>query len=295
MSENAGSAGLFAVGDANPIVSGSAGRLLSVLGGDDYGATTSWINGNGTHGSCSEYDNRVRAGGIAVGGSFSINPVTADLAYLLPKILGTAPSGTTYALSDSALAFVIQKKLSSSLTLTYPTNYVAQATFSGAKDEPLLTRIDAVGLTEVDNVAFPSLTPPVDTDMLVFNDLVLTLGGDTYSVTDFSLTVQNALVPDNVNNRNVTAWTKTGRVITLSHTLPEADVDQDDFKDQSVAAVLTFSYNAQSLVFTLPAVRYTVMSPKFAGRGGVNRFPLTGQAFRTSGSLELVTTLDHTP
>ena len=129
----------------------------------------------------------------------------------------------------------------------------------------------------------------------MFSDLTLSLGGTEYKAKSFSVTGRNMLVPQRVNNRNATGVSKTGREIYLAHVVPEADIDVSDFKDAEVAAVLTLSYNGQSLVMTMPAVRYSPETPKFAGRGQENDYPLSGQAFRTSGSLELVTTCDATP
>ena len=147
---NPGSGGKFAVGNANPIVSGAAGRLLHILGQHSFGAVTGVINGNGTVGSCSQWANRVRNGPINVGGSFSINPTFGDMAYLLPKMLGTVASGTTYALSDAALAFVVQTQTApgGGFDFTYPTNYVSEWTLSGNVDEAVTLTIDALGLTE---------------------------------------------------------------------------------------------------------------------------------------------------
>jgi hypothetical protein len=56
-----------------------------------------------------------------------------------------------------------------------------------------------------------------------------------------------------------------------------------------------FTYANQTLTLSFPAVRYTTVSPVIAGRGEI-RYPLTGQAFRTSNaSPEIAVTLDSEP
>lgn len=295
---NSGALGLFAVGDANPIVSGSAGRMLSIVGAESFRKTVHSIDANGTHGTTSRYANRRRGGNIDVGGSFAINPVALDLAYLLPKCLGTAPSGTTFALSDAVLPFVIQKRTSATgnRVFTYPTNYVNRATFSASAGEPLLLAIDAVGLTEdAPASTWPSLALPTDTDMFVMSDLSLSLAGSTVAVKSFSVTVDNALIPQRVNSRTVTAWSKGDRKVGVSLTLAESDAVYTDYVDVDVPVVLTFSYNSQSLVLSMGAVRFDPESPAIAGRGAENDLTLTGMAGRTASVLELVATCDSTP
>lgn len=299
---NSGAIGLFGIGATG----GEATRLLSVLN-ENYKAVASYINGNGTHGTTSMYGSRVRNGPISVGGSFSLNPNALDLAMILPYIYGTTASGTTFALSDSQIAFVIQKKLSSTgnRVFQYPTNYVQRAVFSSSSGGPLQLDIDAVGLSEdtpdstwtVPTIPSDSTGVPVS-DMFVHSDInTHTIGGTTYGVRDVSLTIENVLVGQFLNSRTATAFTKTNRIITYTASIPESDAVYTAFKDSETTilpVVMTYTYGNESLQFTLPDVRFTAETPVIAGRGGENYIQLTGQAFRTAASLELVTVLDST-
>lgn len=290
-----GVAGSFAVGESNPITPGASGRILDILS-ESIAASTSFLDGNGIKGIRSRYSARTALGPIDVGGSFSLHPVTGDLAYLLPKILGANASGTTFAVADSLQSFVIQKKTGASgnRVLTYPTNYISSATFSATRGQLLQLDCNVVGLSESVGSSFPSFTLDTTTTPFVFNDLALSVGGVTYSCFDFSLTVDNAVQVQAVNSRTVTAAYATDRIVTLNHSIPAADILTTTLADNTSAVTATFTYAAQSLSFVLPAVRYVVNSPVLSGRGEVV-FPLSGTAYRTASAAEIEVTLDSSP
>lgn len=298
MAVNTGAASKFAIGAANPIVEGATtGALLDNVTESIRSAST-YLNGNAMKGTLSHHSNRTANGPIGVGGSFSFRPTSADLALLLPYCFGTAASGTTYALADTLGSFVIQKQTGSSgnRVFTYPTMYASAFTFAGGYGQLMTAAVDVVGLTEAVGSSFPSFTPNYANAVFPFDGLALTVGGSSYSCFDFSIRVDHAVQLQQVNSRTATAAFPTDRIVTVNLSVPAGDLLAATIADTSLAVVATFtaSSGTESLVFTLPAVRFEAMSPTIGDRGEI-RLPLSGQAFRTSGSRELVTTLDSTP
>lgn len=298
MAANTGAAGSFAIGSANPIVEGATtGVLLDILS-ENIGATKTFIDGNGMKGTLARHLNRTALGPIAVGGSFSFNPTSSDLACALPYFFGTPVATTTYALAQTPANFVIQKKTggSGNRVFTYATNYSSAITFSGSYGSLLRCDVGVVGLTEAVGSSFPSFTANYANSVFPFSGLALTIGGSSYNVFDFSLTVDWGVGVQQVNSRTATAVFPTDRNVSISLSIPEADVLRATLEDTSLEVIATFTAasGSESLVFTMPAVRFTVGAPSMGDRGEI-RHQLTGQAFRNSSSLELVTTLDSTP
>lgn len=296
---NRGVVSPFAIGSAHPIVAGqTTGQLLNILT-DSVAAVRGVIDGNAMLGTRSHYANRSREGLITVGGAFSGHPTFKELSIILPKVLGGNPSGTSYPLADALPNFCIQKKLLPDLNTinSYPDVMANVGTFTATRGQPIGYDVSVLGLTVVaaDTITFDAgLTPDTASDTPVFHDLSLSVAGQTYQIFEFSLTVNNALDLEMINARNATEVFPTDRVITISHPLPQAALLASILIDTPAAVVATFTYNNQSLIFTLPSVRYTIPDAVIASRGEI-RQPINGMAFRTSGSLELVTTLDFTP
>lgn len=286
MAANPGVVSQFAIGDANPIEGGSVGRLISIQS-ESIRETTTFFDGNGTVGSRSHYSNRVGKGPRSVGGDFSFYGVVDDAKYLLVKAMGGG-TATAPALAEALPSFVIQKKLSGTgnRVMTYPTCYVSTLQLSGRRGEGILFGCNVVGLTQAEGSSFPSITPDSSTGLWMFEELVLTLDSTVYKCSDFSLTIDNAVQTQQVNSRDATAGFATDRIITLSHTIPEADLLYETFQDAEVDATLVFTNGTHVMTFTIPVLRYTNETPSIVPRGE-NIYPLTGMAFRTSGSAEL--------
>lgn len=299
MACNYGAEADFAIGDANPIVTGSPamseGRILPIIS-ESIAAVNQYVDANAMTGTRSHYGNRTQLGIIEVGGSFSCTPTSSDLAYLLPKILGTAASGTTYALADTLPNLVIQKRTGTSgnRVQTFPTNNITSATFSASTGGTLNLDCAVVGLSVTPGSTWPTLAFDQTNNIFVFENLALVIGGTTYAVSNFSLTVDNAVEVQRVNARAGTALYPTDRSIMLSCTIPEGDLLSATLQDATFAATATFTYSSQSLLFTLPAVRFAVGTPIISDRGEI-QYPLSGQCFATSSARELEVTLDSTP
>lgn len=277
-------------------ITNTAGVQLNILA-ENIAATRGIIDANALQGTRSHLNNECREGLVIVGGSFSAHPLTYDLARILTYWLGGTPSGTSYPLAETLPAMNVQKRVGNSgRVLSFDSVYGNVMTISGSRGQPLLFDGSVVGTTgESEASAAPSgVDRDRTTNQLVFHDLAITLGGSTYTVFEFSLTLNNALDVEMVNSRTATAVFPTDRIVTISHPIPEAGVTLATFSDVEVAVAATFSYNSQSLLLSLPAVRYTTQSPIIQGRGET-RYALNGIGYRTSTTAELVVTLDSTP
>jgi hypothetical protein len=299
MGVNWGAASFFAVGEASPIVLGANGVILDIIN-ENVAETRGIIDGNAMKGYRSRHANRAREGIRTVGGSFSFNPVTSDLAYFLKKALGGTPAAQDYPLADTLPSFVIQKSLGGTnpKVETFPTNYVNTMTLSASRGQPLTADVGVLGLSRNTAAAAPSgAGTGVDYThaMLVFHDLILTIGGSPYVCHDFSWTINNSLDVQMVNSRDVTAIFPTDRIVTVATSVPDADIAHSAVQDIEVAVSAALTFNNQSLTLAMGTVRFTTVSPVAGGRGEI-RYGLTGQAYRaSSGTAELVTTLDSTP
>lgn len=300
MAANPGVGAKLGVGDANPITnSTTTGRLLDFQS-ESIAAVTSFIDGNGIKGIRSRYAARCRNGDIAVGGNITFNPVAADLAYLMQKVMGGA-SLTAPTLANTIPSVVVQKQyVDAGDVWSYPTMYIASMSISGSRGNPISVSMDLLGLTESQGSpsgtggTFPNLTLDTSTTMLVFNDLSLSLGGSTEYAFDFNLTINNFLTEQRVNSRNATAIFATDRVITLSCTVPEADITYANFSDAALECIITLSNASQSAVFTLPSVRFANQTAVVGGRDEIV-FSLNGTAYRTAASAEMTVAIDSTP
>jgi hypothetical protein len=277
----------------------ATGVVLDVIS-ESLGQTIGVIDGNALKGMRSRLLNRTREGIRVIGGGVSFNPVTSDLAFLLKYFLGGTPAADSYPVAETLPSFVIAKKLGGTApkALTYPVTYGNVLTLSATRGQPLTADMSVLALAEVDDVAFPTFdytNVNFANAMLVFHDLTLTLAGTQVKVHDISFTINNALDVQMVNSRDATAIFPGDRVVTVAHSVPDADVTHSTFKDVPVVATAVFTYANQTLTLSFPAVRYTTVSPVIAGRGEI-RYPLTGQAFRTSNaSPEIAVTLDSEP
>lgn len=264
------------------------------------------IDGNALKGTRSRSKERIREGLRIVNGQVTWEPQTNDLAIMLPFILGASNSGTSYPLGETPSAFEIYKMFGTSAGsspntrfTTYAGCKVNQATFSATSGGLLRCTLDIVGLTATaaayNDAGVPTVTLNTTTTLFTFHDVsTLTIGGNTFKLFDFSLTINNAMRPRWINSRDADAIYSTDRVVTISHNMPEDQTIVSAFEDVNVAVVITFTSSNQTLTFSMPAVRYDVDSIAVSGREET-MMPLSGIAYKSGSSPELAVTLDSDP
>jgi hypothetical protein len=169
-----------------------------------------------------------RVGPYTVGGRLVLEPTPEDLAIWLPRILGAAPSGSTYNLAETLPSFTLSVDRVAKV-FTYAGCKVNRATFAGSQGGLMRLALDIVAQSESLAAAgtFPSLVPSLS-QPYIFSDLTLTLASAAREVREFELVVDNALVTDRFMNSLVIVGAPEGdRMITLRTTHAWAAANAD--------------------------------------------------------------------
>src|SRR5262245_18028464 len=112
----------------------------------DIGADEMFIDANGLKGTLSPNIARVRQGPRRVHGTLSMQPNVLEMQQILPWILGTNVSGTTYALADTAQTrYVAVDRAGGTNQALYDSVAVNRATFHSAEFQPLTVDMDLLG------------------------------------------------------------------------------------------------------------------------------------------------------
>jgi hypothetical protein len=257
-----------------------------------------FLDGNGLRGTLEHDISRVRRGTRRIAGQIVMQPNAAELALLLPWILGANASGTTYALANTQQTrYVTVDRVTK--VYTYSSVAVNRATFRAGQGEPLQVILDLVGIdeTEGNSGTFPSLS--INTAAggpFILPDLALSIGGSTYNCRDFELTVDNRLDANRFfNSLTVVSTPKMDRSITMRTMLPHGDAAAAyNTGPGGVAVVGTFTNGTVSIAFSLVKVTFPRESPSVEGRSEIF-VPLNGIAYHSGSTDSLVVTLDSTP
>lgn len=237
-----------------------------------------------------------------VGGTVTLHPTPVDLVAWLPRILGAAASGTTFALAETVPEFrVTHHKVSKNYD--YDGCKVNSATFRSSAGSPKLSlEMDIQGKTETQNTdAFPSIE--ISTlQPYVHSQLVLTLGGTAYTVEDIAININNFLQLDRFFNSTTRVDLLEGdREITMSCLFPFG-TDEAALYDLAIAGVAgtaVWTNGAYSITFTFAKLQAPAETAPFAGRRGETklRVNFNARAISTAGAIttrELVVTNDST-
>jgi hypothetical protein len=285
----------------------AATELYEYLGGD-VGLVEEEINSMGMAGTRSRYATRTRAGVRRVTGSLTLQPNAIEWSQLLPRILGAAASGTTFALAEQLPSFtlVIDKdNATDGKTFTYNACKVSRAVLTAEQGRPLTLELGIEGWDESIGAAgtFPSLTLNTATGPFILSDTsgAITVGGAAYPFRRMVLTIDNSPDTERFMNSNIrSALRSKDRIISLELDGPygnnSAIYPTAATLAAGVAVVIPFTntVHAVSLSISLPLVHFTRRTPPLAGREEV-MLPLVGQARATAANSECVITLDSTP
>jgi hypothetical protein len=252
-----------------------------------------FIDTNGLRGTRARASERIRQGNRRVHGQLKLIPTTQELAQLLPWILGTAVSGTTYALADTVpTRYVTIDRVSK--VFAYNGCVVDRATFHGTQGGALELILDLVGVDETitNSGTFGSLSLDLSTPPLIFTDLSLSVNSATDQCKEFTLVVDNDIDKERFfNSPTLTSGYPRDRHITITHPVPYGDSSASYATGVAgVAVTATFTDSAHVLTFTFANVKYPRRSPTVPGREEI-MLPLVGQCYKSGSTLELVTTL----
>ena len=257
----------------------------------------SHIDPDGVRGTRSHISENVVEGLDDVSGSIVMYPTPDELDWLLPKILGTAPSGTTYVLAETVPEFFVQFDRTIN-RFQYAGVKVARATFRSSEGQPLELTLDVVGKTEtVSATAHPALTLSTQAPF-VHHQAAVTLGGTGgRKVDDVVVVIDNGLLTDVYRNSQTRDVIPEGdRIVTLDCTVPY-NATEEDLYDQAVAGaagIVAYTNGGLSLTFTFGALQVAPASPVIPGRTGELILPLSMTARKSGSTMELEVDLDHT-
>src|SRR5262245_24179573 len=175
------------------------------------------VQRSGLRGSRAQQSSDTRVGPYTVGGRLVLEPTPEDLAIWLPRILGAAPSGTTYNLAETLPSFTLSVDRVAKV-FTYAGCKVNRALLQGTQGGLLRLSLDLVAQSETVAAAgtFPSLSPSIS-QPYIFSDLALTLAATAREVREFALSIDNHLITDRFMNSLVIVNAPEGdRSIALS-------------------------------------------------------------------------------
>lgn len=268
----------------------------------------SHVETGGIRGTRSHISENVSEGTYTVGGPLVLIPTPADLVTLLPKILGAAASGTTFALAETLPDFVAQIDRKTKV-FAYSGCKVNKASFKSSKGNPLTLDLDIQGkkegsysgstftdITLGSAGTFPSLTLSV-LQPYMHHQLVLTIGGTAYEVDDIDITIDNALILDRFNNsQSRTELPEGDRIITVSATFPYSTSETALYNIATAGAAATAVYTNgnYSITFTFAVLQAAAKSPVVQSRNGEIVLPIDFVARMSGSTRELVILNDST-
>ncbi len=224
-----------------------------------------FVDTNGLRGTRSHSVERVRAGIRHIGGSISLQPTALELSHLLPWILGTDASGTTFALAETCQARYVSVDRVAKV-FTYDNCRVNRATFRASQGSPLSVDLDVIGVDEaIANAAsFPSLSIDLTTGPYMFHDCVLNIAGTGYSAKEVTIVIDNGLDSDRFFNSQTlsTAFNAKDRHISVSTSLPYGDAAAVYGSGAAGVAVnATFTNGGVSCLFGMAALAFPADAP----------------------------------
>lgn len=256
-------------------------------------------------GDRSNYSDGVRPHSYVVTGGIALQPGPAELVNLLPRVLW----GAGYAIGNTAPEFDILVDRENGIFRYTGCNMsrmvLRSKTESGAEptDEELVECIIYIMAKEeqVNTTSWPSPEPGLNLGAanVPYNhsEGVLTLGGAARPFKSWELVIDNMLEPVFYNSLSASCFRSRGRRVTLKTQNPFISgtlTDALTALNSGIAGSMTFTNGGMSTAFTFPHLRNKYVSPSIRGSGEIPLM-LELEAFRTSGSAEIVVTHDATP
>jgi Phage tail tube protein len=284
-----GSSGVFAklAMDPSSITSGSEAYDFN---NESLAQHVPLVIADGIAGTRSRLSSRVRQGVFEVGGSITLEPTPVELDHLLPRILGAAGSGTTFALAETLPSFVVAV-LRGPKVFTYSGCYVNKATFRFTEKQLVALTLDIIGTSEAIGTSFPSLTldsnPPY-----IFYDAAsgLTIQSSSRTFMAGELTIDNKLQTRFANSQTLTAVLPEDREVMLKVTTPWTSSETDlltgplaSVTNESGSATLTFTNGSNSIAFSFPDLHGELRSPVVGGRNEI-KLETTYRALGAAGT-----------
>lgn len=152
---------------------------------------------------------------------------------------------------------------------------VNRLSLSGSSGQIIKGVVDILGLNYSNTaLTFPSVSlGEADIDApLVLTDAVLTIDGTAYEMSDFGLTIDNAVSVKQRNSLYPSCNREDQRSVTLATTIPSTSaawtaLDEPDLDGIAITLVLTSTLSAISASISLPICQRAREIPVIAGKG----------------------------
>jgi hypothetical protein len=247
---------------------------------------------DGLAGTRSRLSTRVRQGVYEVGGSITLDPTPVELANLLPRILGAAASGNTFALAETLPSFVVGLNRVEKW-FTYTGCYVTKATFRGTEKQLVSLTLDIIGTSEANAAAsgFPSLTLDSNPPYMFYDAASgLSLQSSSRTFMAFELTIDNKIERRYANSQTLTAVLPEDREVMLKVTTPFTSSEIDLYTgplasatNDSGAGTLTFTNGSNSIEFSFADLKAELSTPVVTGRSEI-KLETTYRALGAAGT-----------
>lgn len=278
----------------------ASGASLMEIQSETIKKASTLVNTAGLRGTRARTSSRTREGTFAIGGTITLNPSPRDFDILLPMAGFSGPVSQVYSLSEtlsdfgvivdrSADIFEYENCLCSGLTIKGSEGSIVDMTFDLVSDNE-----DIAGAPSWPTLTFPTTS---DANPFMFFDAALVIGGTTYQMNSFEISIQHTLDIKYRNSQKPTSFCPTDRVIMLKVNTPYTSDELGLYPTSSnVSGSVTLTNGTVSTLFTFPHLRTPNKTPTVPGRSEIT-LDLELQAFATgtsSSTLEMQITNDST-
>jgi len=176
------------------------------------------ISNNGIRGTRTEEEKMSVSGLEHNGGTINFNPNRLQLEDWLPFITGSAEAADVYALAETIKKTLYVEIWRGSGGGTYSAGAVSRATFRGSTGGLLELELDLIFKNWADLAS--ATAHALDAGLpYQFSGFVLTIGAQTFHITEFELVIDNMVTDDQFYNAVTLGELSTqGRVVTLDFT-----------------------------------------------------------------------------
>ena len=251
---------------------------------------------DGLRGTRARSMERVAQGLIHVAGDIVCQPTPTELTALLPYAL---QGSTAFTLTDAMQDFtLVIDEVTKGFTSSGRFNTMR---ISGSPGKKLDFTFGFIGYSmttgsggTISTASDLTQRPYVMSDM----GSGITIGGTTYLIDKFELTVDNGISPTFMQGQTATDLAPADRQIHLSlaskFSSTEAPLLITNQTGPVIASPITgslaFTNGSNSITFSFPALVATSETPTTPGGAGKLRLPLNYQAYKVGSSLEMVIT-----
>ena len=267
MSSTISSFGRLAIGTAGSAVTARLDHQSFATGTEEQ-----FVDASGNTGRLTRFINRQRLTKIVVAPALSLKPTSAELALVLPWLLGGTPTvattTTTYPLGNTVPTRRLQyddgNSAGNAKVHTYDPIAVSNVTFSSSDSSGTLgVNLQLIGTTAVQNIAFPaSGVTLIDDATQPFTHAdsagAVTVNGVVTLCQSVSISVDNGILTDRFfNSLTLVGFVKHDRNIRVSLTYPIGQApDLYDASGFGVPVIVAYTNGTTVLTFTFPRVQF---------------------------------------